>query len=136
MLAMSPSTQFKIGSPGNIGWFILVLGAWGGASCWYIMAAGLKQALYPIFYVDTGFACLTYVVVGIFYRENIAYHGDLSELILFLAGFFIGSGTNLYQVIIRTYREASTIAPLTSLYVMMFDFNLPPLSRLTCVLVQ
>ena len=119
LLALSPNTKFDIGTPTNIGWFLMVLASWGSASCFYMPAALIPNIVFAILYMNLGYGSLTYLVVAIFYRTGISYDGSRDEIVSFFAGFTIILGTNLYIVIIRTYREASTIAPLGSLYIII-----------------
>ena len=119
LLALSPETKFSIDAPSNLGWFIMVFVTWGSASCLYMLASDISTILLAILYLDLGYFSCTYLVTAAAYNRDIRFHWTTGELVMLFGGLLVTCGTNTYIVIVRTYREASTISPLGSLYVML-----------------
>ena len=119
LLALSPSTKFSIDNPANIGWFLMVFFTWGLTSCLYIPATNINSIVLAIMYLDLGYSGCTFIVTGAAYSKTVDFTWGRDELVMFFAGFLLTCGTNTYTVLVRTYREVSTISPLASLYVMI-----------------
>ena len=116
LLALSPQVNFDIGSAANIGWFTMVVLAWGLASILFMYAGEIKPFIVPLIYVDIGFTFLSLSGVALLYRDQTTVSIDSAELVIFFAGLLLGCGSNTYLACVNLYRDMSTISPLSALY--------------------
>ena len=116
LLGLSPQVNFSITSPRSIAWFIVVVLSWGTSSILYIYAGEGKPFIIPMIIVDVGIMFFSLASVAVFFRSGATVSVNWAELVILLAGVFLGSGTNAYIACVNLYQDMTTISPLSALY--------------------